>query len=261
MSKELFIVIIIFSVLVLTIAVTTYLYHNRINRKVKAYINDKDVSGGIRMPSLTYILGIIALASLIVSSGIYLIPRQKLYEVEYVLYTHPESMTIVIGEEDNDFSLERLMETISITAKDLSNSDNCDVLINPDDPNNNIIIKTKDGLIESIIIPNLVIVYHNNKIAEDAKESSMRYETPYTEYKEYSVTYEAETHRIILKATMYANDGGFNWGPVDSSVYKYDVKESYDSFKESYDEFLLNEEEVFIYEFVIVEDNNENTLD
>lgn len=264
MSKELFIVIIIFSVLILTIAVTMYLYNYRINRKVKAYINDSNSKGGLRIPSLTYILAIIALASLVVSSVVYIIPREKLYEVEYVLYTHPESMTILVGEEEEDFSFEKLMNSISFTAKELSDSKKCDVFVNPNAENNKVIVTKEEGKIKSITIPNIVIMYQNDKIDEKGQESSgLWYGTEYTEYKEYTVNYNVETGKIILKATMYASsDNTFTWGPLDSSVYTLDVKLCYEEFELKYDEFILSEETTFEFELVIpiIDEENKNTM-
>lgn len=263
MSKELFIVILIFSVLILTITITIYLYNYRINKKVKAYINDSNVKGRLRIPSLTYILAIVALSSLVVASIVYIIPREKLYEVEYVLYTHPESMTIFVGEEDKDFSFEKLINSIAFNAKELSDSKKCDVLVNPNDKNK-VIVTREEGKITSITIPNIVIVYHNDKIDEAGQESSGSwYGTDYNEFKEYTVTYNVETGKIVLKATMYASsDNTFAWGPIDSSVYTLDVKLCYDEIELKYDEFILSEETTFEFELVepLSEEENKNTI-
>ena len=263
MNKELFIVILIFSFLILTVALTLFLYNYRINKKVKAYINDNNVKGGLRIPSLTYILGIIAIASLIVSSIVYIIPREKLYEVEYVLYTHPESMTILVGDKDDDFNFERLMNSISFTAKELSDSKKCDVFINPNADNKVVVIR-KESMITSIVIPNIVIVYQNDKIGQNGNDSSAyRYGAEYNEYKEYTVSYNVETGKIVLKATMYATgNNSFIWGPVDSSVYTLDVKLCYKDFKLKYEEFIISEEDIFEYELIepIIEEDNKNTI-
>ena len=254
MSKELFIVILIFSILILTVAITLYLYNYRINKRVKAYINDKNIKRGLRIPSLTYVLGVVALAGLILSSAIYIIPRQKLYEVEYVLYKHPESMTIVIGEEADNFDLERLVETIKFTAKDLSGSDKCEVFLNSG--NAMITITRELDKIVSINLPNIVIAYNSDAINNAGlKSSGSWYDTDYQEYKEYTLSYNNETGKITLKATMYSGENDtFFWGPLDSSLYSIVADDLYEDFELQYEEFLLGENTEFVYDLIITKE-------
>ena len=153
------------------------------------------------------------------------------------------------------------MNSISFTAKELSDSKKCDIYINPD--NNKVVIVREEGKIVSITIPNIVIVYQNDKIDEAGQNSSGSwYGTDYNEYKEYTVTYNVETGKVVLKATMYAGDDNtFIWGPVDFSVYTLDVKLCYDQFELKYEEFILSEESSFEFELIepIIEEN-ENTI-
>jgi len=250
MSKELFIVIILFSIFILGIILTIVLYNNRINKKVKNYINDKKGRPGVPVPPLIYVMGIFAICALVVSSIVYLIPQRKLYDVEYVLYTHPSS--IIVDLKDEEFSLERLMETIVYHAEDVSNSKNCSIYIRETD--NIIVIEEEDGIISDIKISNLVIAFND---LEDTKEEITQntkdgYENNYVEYKEYKVTFDKENAKIRLDALLYqSDDESFIWGPENSNEFNLKVSLYYLDFNEKYQEFKKTEEDIFEYQFIL----------
>ena len=249
MSKELFIVIILFSIFILGIIITVILYNNRINKKVRNYINDKKGRPGVSIPPLIYVVGIFAICALCISTIVYLIPQRKLYDVEYVLYTHPASITI--GLEKEEFSLERMMETVTYHAEEVSGSKNCSVYIKETD--NKIVITTLDGEIIDIQMPNIVIAFNdlkNNK--EDVTESNKSgYESNYVEYKEYKVNFDKETKKIKLDSVLYQSGESFIWGPENSNEFNLKVSLYYLDFNKKYQEFKETEEDVFEYQFIL----------